>query len=48
MESFQQPVHHTFRGKCLAIVQPANAKGNIVVKAGAAGLKSGAITIEVQ
>jgi len=48
MESFQQPVHRTFRGKCLAIVQPANAKGKIVVKAEGEGLQQGEITIEVK
>ncbi len=46
--SFQQPVHRTYRGKCLAIVQPADAKGNIVVSAQAEGLKPGEITIQVK
>lgn len=46
--SFQQPVHRTFRGKCLAIIQPASSTGNIVVKVEAEGLKSDEVNITVR
>jgi len=45
MESFQQPKHKTFRGKCLVIVQPQGKAGSIKLKANAEGLKSGDVVI---
>jgi beta-galactosidase len=45
MESFQQPKHKTFRGKCLIIVQPKGKAGNIKLKAEGKGLKSGEVII---
>ncbi len=40
MESFQQPKHKTFRGKCLLIVRPKGNAGKITVTASGKGLKS--------
>lgn len=40
MESFQQPKHKTFRGKCLLIVRPKGNGGKITVTASGKGLKS--------
>jgi beta-galactosidase len=48
MESFQQPRHKTFRGKCLIIVRPIGKAGTIVLKANAKGLKTGEVTIETK
>jgi beta-galactosidase len=48
MESFQQPRHKTFRGKCLIIVLPIGKAGTIVLKANAKGLKTGEVTIETK
>ena len=45
MESFQQPQHKTFRGKCLVIVQPNGKAGKIKLKAEGRGLESGQLTI---
>jgi len=33
MQSFQQPQHRTFRGKCLVIVRPKGGAGKIILKA---------------
>ncbi len=46
MRSFQQPVHKTYRGKCLAIVEPGEKKGIIKVKAKAEGVTDGEVVIE--
>ena len=46
MASFQQPKRTTYRGRCLAIIQPTASKGTITVKASAAGLQSGEISIQ--
>jgi beta-galactosidase len=45
MESFQQPQHKTFRGKCLIIVQPNGKAGKIQLKAEGKGLENGQLTI---
>ncbi len=45
MESFQQPKHKTFRGKCLIIVQPTGKSGKIHLKANATGLRGGEVVI---
>ncbi len=48
MESFQQPKHKTFRGKCLIIVQPKGKAGSIRLKATGEGLKSGEVVINTK
>ncbi|HSV12119.1 MAG TPA: glycoside hydrolase family 2 TIM barrel-domain containing protein [Hanamia sp.] len=45
MESFQQPQHKTFEGKCLVIVQPKGKAGIIKLKAEGEGLESGELII---
>ena len=40
MESFQQPKHKTFRGKCLLVVRPKGNAGKITVTASGKGLGS--------
>lgn len=46
MESFQQPQHKTFRGKCLIIVRPNGKGGTIKLKAEAEGLKGDEVAIK--
>ena len=48
MESFQQPKHKTFRGKCLIIVRPNRKAGTIRLKASGEGLKSGETIVEAK
>ncbi len=45
MESFQQPKHKTFRGKCLLIVRPKGNAGSITVTASGKGLKNSKVNI---
>lgn len=45
MESFKQPYHHTFRGKCLVVLRPKGFPGNITLEAKAAGLTGAKLTI---
>ena len=49
MESFNNPVCKTFRGKALAILRPIEDKksGTIILKAGADGLETGEVIIKV-
>jgi len=46
MESFQQPKHKTFRGKCLIIVRPSGKAGTITLKANGKGLRSDEVAIK--
>ena len=46
MESFQQPKHKTFRGKCLIIVRPNGKAGTIQLKANGKGLKNAEMVIK--
>jgi beta-galactosidase len=46
MESFQQPQHKTFRGKCLIIVRPNGNAGTIKLNATGIGLKRGEVVIK--
>ncbi len=46
MESFQQPKHKTFRGKCLIIVQPNGEGGTIKLTATGVGLKMGEVVVK--
>ena len=48
MESMQQPQHKTFKGRCLAIVQPGSNAGKIILKAEATGLKASQVVINTQ
>ena len=48
MESFQQPQHKTFRGKCLIIVRPDGNAGTIKLNATAKGLKMGEVVIKTK
>jgi len=48
MESFRQPEHHTFRGKCLVILRPKGAVGNITLEASASGLISAKTVISTE
>ena len=45
MESFQQPKHHTFRGKCLVVLRPTGAAGIITLEASSPGMQSAKIEI---
>ena len=45
MSSFQQPSKKSWQGKCLAIIRPKGAPGNIVLNATAEGLKGAEIEI---
>ena len=46
-QSFQQPLHTTYRGKCLAIIQP-EGKGKIMVKAEMEGVEKSEIVLEAK
>ena len=48
MESFRQPQHRTFRGKCLVVLRPKGAAGNITLEAIAPGLTSAKTVISTQ
>ena len=48
MESMQQPQHKTFKGRCLAIVQPGGNAGKIILKAEATGLKASQVIINTK
>ena len=48
MESFQQPQHTTWHGRCLAIVRPEGDSGKITLKAEADGLESATVVIETR
>ncbi len=48
MSSFRQPLRKTFKGRCLAIVRPQGAPGNISLKAEADGLEPASIEIQTR
>ncbi|MEO8110253.1 MAG: glycoside hydrolase family 2 TIM barrel-domain containing protein [Ginsengibacter sp.] len=48
MESFQQPRHKTFQGKCLIIVRPKGKAGKIKLKAEGEGLTAGEVAIDTE
>ena len=48
MESFQQPKHTTFRGKCLVIVQPNGKAGTIKLRAEGKDLQSAEVVISTE
>ena len=45
-ESFQNPEHKTFRGKCLIIIRPKGNAGKITLKAEGESLTAGEVIIE--
>ena len=48
MESFQQPKHSTWHGRCLAILRPKGNSGQMTLKAEADGLESGIVAVKMQ
>lgn len=48
MESFRQPEHYTFRGKCLVVLRSNGKVGNITLEARSPGLERAKITIKAQ
>jgi len=48
MASFQQPQRTTYRGRCLAIVRPSETGGRLTIKASAAGLQTGELTLQIR
>lgn len=48
MESFQKPMHKTFRGKCLVIIQSDGKAGTVKLKAEGESLKSAEATITTE
>jgi beta-galactosidase len=48
MESFQKPLHKTFRGKALVIVRPKGKPGKIKLRADGEGLRPGEVVIETK
>jgi beta-galactosidase len=48
MESFQQPRHSTWHGRCLAILRPKGDPGEMTLKAEADGLEAGTLVIKTR
>jgi beta-galactosidase len=48
MASFKQPHRNTFRGRCLVILRPKGATGEISLEADAQGLAPGKITVQTK
>jgi beta-galactosidase len=48
MESFRQPQHTAFHGRCLAILRPLGPAGKLTLRAEADGLSAGQVTINVR
>ncbi len=46
-ETYTSPVRHSYKGKCIAIVKANSPSGKITVKATAAGLADGVVTVDV-
>ncbi len=47
-ESFRQPRHTTYHGRCLAILRPLGTAGKVTLRAEADGLSSGQVVIRVK
>ena len=47
-ESFRQPQHTAFHGRCLAILRPLGPTGKLALRAEADGLSAGQISISVK
>ncbi len=48
MESFQQPKHSTWHGRCLAVLRSKGNSGQMTLKAEADGLASGTVVVKMQ
>jgi beta-galactosidase len=48
MESFQQPKHTIWHGRCLAILRPKGDSGEIILKAEADGLEAATIVVKMR
>ena len=48
MESFRQPQHTAFHGRCLAILRPLGAAGKLALRAEADGLSAAEVTVRVK
>ena len=48
MESFQQPKHSTWHGRCLAILRPEGDSGEMILKAESDGLESATIVVKMK
>jgi beta-galactosidase len=48
MESFRQPQHTAFHGRCLAILRPLGPAGKLTLRAEADSLSAGQVTINVR
>ena len=48
MESFQQPQHTTWHGRCLAVLRPQTTAGKLTLRATADGLSAGEVTVRVR
>ncbi len=48
MESFQQPKHNTWHGRCLAIIRPKGDSGEITLKTESDGLEAASIVIKTR
>ncbi len=48
MESFQQPQHSTWHGRCLAVLRPKGNSGQMTLKAEAEGLEDATIIIKTR
>ena len=47
-ESFRQPQHTAFQGRCLAILRPLGPAGEMTLRAEADGLSAGEITVRIK
>ena len=48
LESFRQPEHTAFHGRCLAILRPLGLTGKLALRAEASGLSAGQVMINVK
>ena len=48
MESFRQPQHTAWHGRCLAILRPLGAAGKLALRAEADGLSAAEVTVRVK
>jgi beta-galactosidase len=48
MESFQQPQHTAWHGRCLAVLRPQGTAGKLTLRATADGLSAGEVTVRIR
>jgi beta-galactosidase len=48
MESFRQPQHTAWHGRCLAILRPKGESGKITLKAEADGLETATVAVRTR